>query len=820
MESQSHKEQNQPMTTAFRQWIKVFNDRTILILIGLVFVGATVMVWHVARLQSDLMETMALGNADLYTQALTEFRTLYTRDVVERVRRQGITITHDFENDEKAIPLPATLSMKLGQSIGAHRKGAETRLYSAYPFPWRKERGGLQDDFGRDAWEFLTQNPQQPFFRFEEYKGRPSLRYATADLMRASCVDCHNQHPATPKNDWKENDVRGVLEIIHPMDTMVAAAETGTSETFGLMAVLALLSLGGLALVINKVRRTSVILEQRVEERTEELWESNLELKKEMHERRQAQEELAQVSRQHNLILNSAGEGIYGLDLDGRTTFVNPAAAKMLGYDPQELFGVPMHATMHHTKIDGSPYPREECPMYEAFKDGSIHHVENEVLWRKDGTSFPVDYTSTPIRDEENSLLGAVVTFGDITKRKQTELALQQSEDRLRQVQKMEAIGTLAGGIAHDFNNILWVILGNTQRCIRKLGNEGPIKSILEEVLIAAQRAKGLVEQILTFSRKNETELQPLNLELITKEVLQLLRATVPTSVEIRVDIKPDCGGVLGDPTQLHQILMNLCTNAYHAMGETGILGVSLEPVTIDPRSEVYIADMKAGPYVLLTISDTGLGMDPQTMERIFDPFFTTKEVGKGTGLGLSMVHGIVTSMGGFTKVYSELGTGTAFRVYFPRNDSPIPVESNQAELAEDRAQGEEILLVDDEHQVLSMVQGMLEDLGYGVMTCEDGGKALEIFRGNPARFSLVITDQTMPNKTGLELAQDLHQIQPDLPIILATGFSSLVSDKNYQEFGIGAYLRKPMDFGELERTVQDMLNKHRRETYAAHTHN
>ncbi len=688
MESHDHIDQKQGKFTAFRQWVKVFNDRTILILIGLLFVGATVMIWHVARLQSDLMETMALANADLYTQALAEFRTLYSRDVVARVRRQGIKVTHDFKKDEKAIPLPATLSMMLGQSIGAHHNGAETRLYSAYPFPWRKEQGGLQDDFGREAWEVLTQNPQQPFFRFEEFKGRPSLRYATADLMRPSCVDCHNQHPDTPKNDWKENDVRGILEIIHPMDTMVTAAQTGTRETFGLMGVLGLLSLGGLALVINKVRRTSVILEERVEKRTAELQKSNQELEKQMLERQQA------------------------------------------------------------------------------------------------------------------------------------ETALQKSEKRLRQGQKMEAIGTLAGGIAHDFNNILWVILGNTQRSLRKLGNEGPIKSILEEVLTAAQRAKGLVDQILTFSRQDEAELQPLNLELVTKEVLKLLRATVPTTVEFRLDIKPDCGAVLGDPTHLHQILMNLCTNAFQAMEETGVLGVSLEPISIDPRSEAYIADMKPGPHVLLTISDTGAGMDPQTMERIYDPFFTTKEVGKGTGLGLSMVHGMVTSMGGFIRGYSEVGIGTTFRVYLPRIDAPIPVESSQAMLAEDSAHGEEILLVDDEQQVLSMVQGMLEDLGYGVTACEDGEKALETFRGNPARFSLVITDQTMPNKTGLELAQALHQIQPDLPIILATGFSSLVSDKNYQEFGIGAYLRKPVDFGELERTVQGTLNKHRRESYAANTHN
>ena len=539
-----------------------------------------------------------------------------------------------------------------------------------------------------------------------------------------------------------------------------------------------------------------------------------------MHERQEAEAELATVSRQNNLILNSAGEGIYGLDLDGRTTFVNPAAATMLGYEPQELFGVPMHTTMHHTKTDGSPYPREECPMYAAFKDGTVHYVENEVLWRKDGTSFPVEYISTPIRDHGNNLLGAVVTFRDITERKQAELALHQSESRLRQMQKMEAIGTLAGGIAHDFNNILWVILGNTQRSLRKLGNEGPIKSILEEVLTAAQRAKGLVEQILSFSRQKETEFQPLDLELVTKEVLKLLRATMPSTVEFRLDIKPDCGAVLGDPTHLHQIIMNLCTNAYQAMGETGVLGVSLEPVPIDSRSEAYVPGMKPGPYVLLTLSDTGSGMDPQTMERIYDPFFTTKKVGKGTGLGLSMVHGNVTVMGGFIKVFSELEKGTTFQVYFPRIDAPIPVESNQAELAEDNNHGEEILLVDDEQLVLSMLQGMLQELGHRVTVCEDGEKALGIFRGNPTRFSLVVTDQTMPNKTGIELAQAIHLIRPELPIILATGYSSLVSDNNYQEFGINAYLRKPVDFGELDRTIKDTLNKHRRKAHAANTHN
>jgi len=358
MESHTQISQKNGIVGAVRQWATVLNDRTVIILIGLLIAGTGVMFWHVTRLQSDLMQTMALTNADLYTQAIAEFRTLYTKDVVERVRAQGIEVTHDYEGKKKAIPLPATLSMKLGQSIGAHREGAETRLYSAYPFPWRKEHGGLKDDFGREAWEFLTQNPNQTFFRFEEFKGRPSLRYATADLMRPSCVDCHNHHPDTPKNNWKENDVRGVLEIIHPMDTMVDAAHTGTKETFVLMVMLGFLSVGGLALVVNKVHRTSRMLEQRVEERTEELWKSNLELQKEMLERRQAEEELARVSRQNNLILNSAAEGIYGLDLDGRTTFVNPAAADILGYDPQELFGVPMHATMHHTKIDGSPYHR------------------------------------------------------------------------------------------------------------------------------------------------------------------------------------------------------------------------------------------------------------------------------------------------------------------------------------------------------------------------------------------------------------------------------------------------------------------------------
>jgi len=908
------------------------HERTTLTLVILFCVAVGIMVWHVARLQGNLIESMALANADLYSQALTEFRTLYTREVVERVRPQGIVVTHDYESREGAIPLPATLSMKLGQRIGTHQAGAETRLYSAYPFPWREEQGGLQDRFGREAWEFLTRNPDKPFYRFEEVQGRPSLRYATADLMRASCVDCHNTHPASPKVNWKVGDVRGVLEIIHPMDALDAETWSGIGETFGLMVLLVLVCSGGLGLAVIKLRRVSAALEQRVEERTANLQQANQELERQILERRkvetalskserqhrkvmdnvpaliaaidrtqrhrltnkqyqewfglssdqitgrhvrdllgetlyqrlrgsieralsghqtsfeveigsedgnqrwiagtyvpeiddsgavqglyalitditehkQAEEALASLIQQHQLILNSTEEGIYGLDLKGNTTFINLAAAKMIGWEALELIGQPQHAILHHSKPDGTPYPREECPIYAAFKDGAVHHVDTEVFWRKDGTSFPVEYTSTPIRGDRGDLVGAVVTYRDITERKRAEERLHQSEIRMRQAQKMEAIGTLAGGIAHDFNNILAAILGYTELALSRIPHEDRARQNLKEVLTAGSRAKELVQHILTFSRQKEQEKRPMHLHLVVTEVLHLLRATLPVTIEIRDHLVAPSDTILADPTQMHQVLMNLCTNAEHAMRERGgILDVWLEAVEVTDEVVAQHPDLRPGPHVRLTVRDTGQGMAPKVQERIFDPFFTTKGVGEGTGMGLAVVHGIVADHGGTIVVDSVSGQGTTFAIYIPRID---PFSEDQDLLDDTLMQGSgRVLFVDDEGPLVVIGQQVLEGLGYEVVPHTSGVEALAAFRAAPHRFDVVVTDQTMPHLTGEELARKMLRIRPDLPIILCTGFSYTMTAEKARALGIRKFLMKPVLARDLALVLLEVMEK------------
>ncbi len=399
----------------------------------------------------------------------------------------------------------------------------------------------------------------------------------------------------------------------------------------------------------------------------------------------------------------------------------------------------------------------------------------------------------------------------EIAERGRAEAEKLELQKQLHQGQKLEAIGTLAGGIAHEFNNLLWVILGNTERTLLKLSEGSPLRPLQEDVLTASKRAKGLVEQILAFSRRSEEASQPVQLNVLAKETLKLLRATLPATIEFRTQIDSTCGPVLGDIARVQQIIMNLCMNAYQAMGETGLLGVHVAAVEITPGSEHHEPDLKPGSYVLLEVSDTGSGMDAQTLERIFEPFFSTHEVGKGTGLGLPSVYGFVTAMGGVIKVDSVVGKGTTFRVYLPQCETGATRQQEQGPAIPEEAGGADILVVDDEPLVLSTLQGLLEALGYAVTVCETGRGALEFVRAEPGRFRLVITDQTMPQMTGLELTGQLHQIRPDLPVILVSGYTNVISEQDFQQYGVCTFLTKPVGFADLKRSVQEALVDHGR---------
>ena len=381
-------------------------------------------------------------------------------------------------------------------------------------------------------------------------------------------------------------------------------------------------------------------------------------------------------------------------------------------------------------------------------------------------------------------------------------------ESQLIQSQKMEAIGTLSGGIAHDFNNILGSILGYTELSILGVPEGSKLKKNLTEVFKAGKRAKTLIQQILAFSRKQELEQKPLQLKYIVKESLKLLRSTLPTDIEIKEDIAKDVGVVNADPTQMQQVIMNLCTNAGHAMQkEGGVLTVGLANVELDDIAAAQYVNINPGPYLRFSVSDTGDGITPDVKERIFEPYFTTKAPGAGTGLGLSVVHGIVKSHGGTITVYSEQGKGSTFHVYLPliQEEAIKPEMDEQAPIL---TGNERILFIDDEPTLVEIGTLMLDRLGYKVTTRTSSIEALELFREKPNKFDLVITDMTMPKMTGDKLAQELMKIRPDIPIIICTGYSGRISEEKAIGMGIKALVMKPLMMRDIANTVRKVLDE------------
>jgi two-component system, cell cycle sensor histidine kinase and response regulator CckA len=394
---------------------------------------------------------------------------------------------------------------------------------------------------------------------------------------------------------------------------------------------------------------------------------------------------------------------------------------------------------------------------------------------------------------------------------KKAEDLLRQEKEKLeallRRTQKNEAISALTGGIAHDFNNILTAILGYTEMAMGRTQQESPIHTNLEEVLKAGYRARDLVKQLLTFSRQTDEDKKPFQVSLVVKEALKMLRAALPTTIEIRQDMKNGSGKVMADPTQIHQMLVNLFTNAARRMHEKGgILEVILSDIELDSHFTDQHQGLKPGLYVKLTVSDTGNGISRSTIQKISDPSFTSKAGENGSGLGLTVVHGIVKNHGGTLTVYSEHNRGTTFNIFLPR----VAEEGSQGiDLATSLPRGNErVLFVDDEHVLADLGEHMLKPLGYTVTTKTNSIEALEIFGAQPQNFDLVVTDMTMPCMTGLELAGKLLQIRADLPIILCSGFSEMVTHDKARAEGIREFVMKPIDLSEMAKIVRRVLDK------------
>ncbi|MBN1974416.1 MAG: PAS domain-containing protein [Sedimentisphaerales bacterium] len=404
---------------------------------------------------------------------------------------------------------------------------------------------------------------------------------------------------------------------------------------------------------------------------------------------------------------------------------------------------------------------------------------------------------------------GYVNAYGlDITNHKKAEKEKMELELQLSQKQKMEAIGTLAGGIAHDFNNILSALQGYTELSLDDMPEDNPVHENLEQILTCTNRATKLVKQILTFSRKNEQEQekQPVQISSIIKEVLGMLRSSLPTTIRICRKINAETSKVLANPTQIHQVLLNLCTNASHAMGQTpGTLEVSLDDVHFESQTRIADEHLAEGSYVRLSVSDTGCGMTPEIMKRIFEPFFTTKKTNEGTGLGLPVVHGIVKSHGGAIDVTSTPGQGTTFDIYLPKIESDGSQESQPAEPK--NREKKVVLLVDDEEMIVNVTGQILERLGYAVVARTNSLDALELFQEKPDEFDLVITDQVMPNITGTELAGEIFAVRKDMPVILCSGFPERICHEELVRIGIKHFMMKPVSRQELTEIVQEIFN-------------
>ncbi|MDR3553817.1 MAG: PAS domain S-box protein [Syntrophobacteraceae bacterium] len=498
-----------------------------------------------------------------------------------------------------------------------------------------------------------------------------------------------------------------------------------------------------------------------------------------------------ELFHQFNAVLEAIPDRLTFIAKDFKTLWANRKAVESMVSGDGRSIGDCCYKLWH-----SRTRPCDRCFLPQVIASGE---PTTETISEPDGKIW--EYRFIPVKDDAGMVSNVVRLGRDITEHRSLEA-------QLRQAQKLEAIGTLAGGIAHDFNNILGAIMGYTEMALMDTAENDPIKHDLQEVFKAAIRARDLVKQILAFSRKGEAQSrQRIEIAPVIKEASKLLRAALPSTIDLQQQISKNPAIVIGDPTQLHQVVVNLCTNAAHAMRKNGgILKVTLGEVVLDADAAAAYEDLQPGAYVRLAVSDTGHGMDAATLERIFDPYFTTKEVGEGSGLGLAVVHGIVKRHEGAIRVDSEPGKGTAFEILLPgiaHNSAGNQIEPEQLPGGTER-----ILLVDDELALATLSKRMLVNLGYQVTALTSSLEAIELFQSKPEAFDLVITDFTMPHMTGVEMARGMLEIRRDIPIVLCTGYSDIMGENTAKEIGIHAFIMKPFGRRNLARVVRRVFDQ------------
>lgn len=528
-------------------------------------------------------------------------------------------------------------------------------------------------------------------------------------------------------------------------------------------------------------------------------------LEKEIQARQQVQKEMQKSEEKYRLLADNTIDCIWRMNLELEFTYINPSVFATFGYTPGEWIG---------TQLKDHCSPKA----YRFFKeeiDGIIKQpglqtgmtFETQLL-DIDDRLIPVEVNGILLVDRAGKAVEIQGTLRDISARKIAEQEKEKLEELLLQSQKMEALGTLAGGIAHDFNNILGIIIGYTELSLEEQKEGYNLENNLHQIMTSAKRAREMVLQILAFSRKADVLHVPVHLSRVVREALNLLRSSIPTTIDLHSDIHTRANTIMADPTQIHQVIMNLCANAAHAMRkEGGSLEISLETIQLTGGSP-ELKEMEPGLYEKLTVKDTGHGMDKETRKRIFEPYFTTKDKSEGTGMGLAMVHGIIKNHGGQIIVYSQPDEGTTFHIYLPNamEQKEIPLEPATDESTV-RGGNESILLIDDEQMLLEMQKNLIQRLGYKVTSRTGSVEALEAFKASPNKFHLVITDQTMPNMSGVQLARRIKKIRPEIPVILCTGFSETVNEDNFSSMGIDAFVLKPVLKNKIAPVIRKVLD-------------
>lgn len=517
-------------------------------------------------------------------------------------------------------------------------------------------------------------------------------------------------------------------------------------------------------------------------------------------ERKLMEGRLRENERRFRTIVDVLPQWVCCIDLNFRVQFVNKGSAEAFNLFPDAAAGQKLPDVM------GLDFFKRIRPRIDQALAGERVRFY-EIVDDAEGKPRHIDAALAPHIDDDGNTLGVYAILTDITHYKEGEEERRKLEERLQQTQKIEALGALAGGIAHDVNNVLFPIMGYAEMTLDSLEDGTPLKKNIDEILKAAKRARNLVRQILAFSRRSGGEKAAIQIQSIVKETAGMLNASLPKNIEMRILVSQDCGYVWADPTNIHQVLMNLATNAYHALKENGgLLEIRLEDTLLTMGGPIAERHIPPGSYVRLAVKDTGVGMSRYMQNQIFDPYFTTRPKGEGTGLGLSVVHGIVKECGGFILVDSAPGKGSEFRIYLPRVDPPDNEKDGDAGQAVPGGT-ERILLVDDEDDVLDMLQQMLGRLGYHLKSFKDATQALFTFKARPDAFDLVLTDAAMPGLNGIDLIQKLKQIRKDIPVILITGFSDQTTEQSAASLGVSVCLTKPLARLELAGAIRDALD-------------